>query len=123
MSEAQSYDKYGRHLKKYDKSNDVFLDSFFITRIVVVPTLWYNWVITNYAEEARVAEINGAEEMCFTDYLIHLVSGFGVLFHALNAYWMELIVKNVHRKITGKVVGKKTDWEASQAAAAMKKEE
>jgi hypothetical protein len=85
----------------------------------------YTWIITYYEEEARVIATNGSEQMCFPDYLIHIVLGFGIIFHTLNAYWMILIVKKVHRKITGKSIGSKSDWEAAahQRESASGKEE
>jgi hypothetical protein len=74
-----------------------FVGLFFVGRILVVPALWLSWILT-YRDEVLL----GGATSCYPDYFFaYVYVGFGASFHALNVYWMYLIVKGALRKMRG----------------------
>ncbi len=77
-------------------TNASFLLSFFFSRIVLVPYLWYKWLLTYY-NEIIVAK----GDLCYPWWFVYTVLFFGIGFHALNSYWMIFIFKKAYRKLSG----------------------
>mmetsp|Transcript_2000 Transcript_2000/g.4249 ORF Transcript_2000/g.4249 Transcript_2000/m.4249 type:complete len:298 (-) Transcript_2000:106-999(-) len=73
----------------------LFALTFFVVRILIVPYIWLEWVITLLNED------RDGNDLCFPRYFIYLVLVFGVIFNGLNFYWMYKIIRKVRRKITG----------------------
>ena len=60
----------------------LFALTFFVVRILIVPYIWLEWVITLLKED------RAGNDLCFPRYFIYLVLVFGVIFNGLNFYWM-----------------------------------
>jgi uncharacterized membrane protein len=74
-----------------------FVFFFWLFRIVLVPIIWYN-LIRVIASQQGTAEY----QSCFPTHFFGVVFVFGSFFHLLNGYWMNKILRKLHRKMTRK---------------------
>jgi len=74
-----------------------FVFFFFLFRIILVPIIWYNLVVTIWNEQG-----SAEYKSCFPSYFLPVVLVFGTFFNLLNVYWMYKILRKLHRKITKK---------------------
>ena len=69
-----------------------FVLTFFLSRCVVVPYIWYQLmkeIIVNYQTSTY--------QQCFPPHYMETIFVFGILFHALNGFWMYKIIQKVIR--------------------------
>lgn len=62
-----------------------------------MPYIWFERVLAVRAETMKNPEFFE----CIPDYFNPVIPLFGFFFHTLNFYWFCLIVKKMHRKLTG----------------------
>ena len=74
----------------------LFASSFFVVRILIVPYIWLEWVWTLIREERE------GHTICFHWSFKYFVIVFGLVFNALNFYWMYKIIRKIKRKLSGK---------------------
>mmetsp|Transcript_2225 Transcript_2225/g.5797 ORF Transcript_2225/g.5797 Transcript_2225/m.5797 type:complete len:296 (-) Transcript_2225:43-930(-) len=74
-----------------------FVLTFFTTRIVVVPYIWYDIMVT-IMQNRNTAEY----QSCLPTSHFHImVFIFGIFFHSLNWFWFYKIILKVKRKLSG----------------------
>lgn len=70
----------------------LFALTFFLTRIVIVPTLHYNMMSALFAT---------APNGCDPPYFKWAVLFFGLSFHFLNSFWFYKLLQKIQRKLSG----------------------
>lgn len=70
----------------------LFSLSFFLSRIVITPILYFEIAITMYAHQGD----------CYPRLLFYVTLLFGGFFNCLNAFWFMKIIKKIQRKFSGK---------------------
>mmetsp|Transcript_3310 Transcript_3310/g.6736 ORF Transcript_3310/g.6736 Transcript_3310/m.6736 type:complete len:263 (+) Transcript_3310:3-791(+) len=82
-----------------------FVISFFFTRLIIVPWLWFRW-ITTYYQHVFV----GGNKSDFPRWFVCVVIGVGLIFHCLNAYWFVYMIVgkaiDAIYEISGEGIGK-----------------
>lgn len=73
-----------------------FVFSFFVCRIVVVPSFWANLMLIMWQNKSEPSF-----QDCFPSYFIHACFLFGMFYNLLNGYWFTKIVKKARRRILG----------------------
>ena len=73
-----------------------FTISFFLTRIVIVPIVWGNLMVTLWTNRGEVVF-----QECYPSYFKYACFLFGMFYNILNAYWFSKIVRKVQRKMKG----------------------
>lgn len=74
-----------------------FVLLFFLTRIVVAPFLWLQWLHVYYLHI-----FSRREATCHPWWLIYVVWIFGIVFHGLNVLWMWKISKKLFKVLSKK---------------------
>ncbi|GKY91376.1 hypothetical protein MPSEU_000109900 [Mayamaea pseudoterrestris] len=73
-----------------------FALTFFIFRIVLVPYMWFQLMVTMYQERS-----NPTYQACMSPLVYPVAMVVGIFFHSLNLFWFIKIVKKAKRKLMG----------------------
>lgn len=74
-----------------------FVFSFFLTRNVGYPYIWYQFIST-YNKESLINNGN----FCFPSFMFYFIFFSGLFFNCLNLFWLYKLIRKVKRKLTGK---------------------
>lgn len=77
-------------------SQAAFFLSFFVSRIVMAPYIWF--VIINSMYKAVFVDKTNT---CYPTFMFFMTFSFGMFFHCLNTYWFIKIIKKIQRKLEG----------------------